>query len=166
MLIYHPAHDAYHAIFRALLIVETLQTLELEKLRLLDFYLLFPAELKQVRLPREHASAKKKAEQLFNIYHGPVNGRQTFRDLEPIQLAAIRALAASNLIDHQELEFGHAKRTLTPIPPSLIAPLNLSRERSDVMTDYVLKKFAELPLTGVGGLKERTKLLEYRYDAA
>jgi hypothetical protein len=166
MLIYHPAYDAYHAIFRALLILDALRSLEVEKLRLLDFYLVFPAELRHVRLPRTHRVDKLRAEKLLNVYRGPVNGMQAFRDMEPIQLAAIRALAASTLIDPAQLEKGHVIRTQVPVPADLTDPIRAARSMEQMMSDYVLGKLAEIPLRGTDGLKERTRLMEYRYDVA
>jgi hypothetical protein len=166
MLIYHPAYDAYHAVFRTLMIVEELHSLEIEKVRLLDFYLVFPAEIRHVRLPRGHLADKRRAERLVNVYHGPVNGAQAFRDMEPIQLAAIRALAASTLIDPTQYEQGYAVRSKEPVPNDLAKPVHSAKAREQTMTDYVLGKFASIPLRGSDGLKERTRLMEHRYDVA
>lgn len=164
MLIYHPAYDAYHCAFRALLIIETLGSVEIDKFRILDFYLVFPAELKIVRLPREHAQEKKRAATFANDYHGPVNNALTFRDIEPIQRAAMSALAASNLIDEKQFELGYAKRTGKLIPIELIELINISKNRNDTMSKYILDEFSKIPLRGIDGLKDRTKLMEYRYD--
>lgn len=166
MLIYHPAYDAYHAIFRALLVLEAIPSIEIDRLRLLDFYLTFPAELRHARLPRIHQADKRRAEKLANAYHGPVNGAQAFRDMEPIQLAAIRALAASGLLDPLQLENGHALRTKNRIPADLADRLSAAKVRKGMMPEYVLGKLAEIPLKGSDGLKERTRLMEYRYDVA
>lgn len=166
MLIYHPAYDAYHCAFRFLLFTETLKVVEIDKLRILDFYFVFPAELKNVRLPKGHSDEKKRAENFLNIYHGPVNSTQTFRDMEPIQMAAIRALAASKLIDEKQFELGIAARTETDIPLKLQESLNIALQRNDTMLPYLISKFAAISLLGAEGLKERTKLMEYRYDVA
>lgn len=166
MLIYHPAYDAYHCAFRALLIIETLGSVEIDKFRILDFYLVFPAELKTVRLPREHSQEKKRAATFANDYHGPVNNTLTFRDIEPIQRAAISALAASNLIDNKQFELGHAKRTEKLIPTEISELIKIAKDKNDSMNEYILSKFSKIPLRGIDGLKDRTKLMEYRYDVA
>ena len=50
MLIYSQAYDLYHTMFRILQIMEkTKEVLEVDKLRILDFYLAFPAELLEIR---------------------------------------------------------------------------------------------------------------------
>lgn len=48
MLIYHPAYDAYHCVFRMLLIAERVSGIEVEKARILDFYLVFPGMVKKI----------------------------------------------------------------------------------------------------------------------
>ena len=166
MLIYHPAFDAYHCIFRMLFIADALANLEFAKLRILDFYLCFPAEIASVQLPQEHIEYKKIARAAKNIYRGPVSGFRTFRDMEAIQIVACRMLAISGLIDTERLEHGNIVRTPSELPPTLSdASRGIWRENSELVK-YIIYKMSQIPLTGDGGLKQRTGLMEYRYDAA
>ncbi|WP_238913012.1 ABC-three component system middle component 5 [Achromobacter insolitus] len=164
MLIYHPAYDAYHCIFRSLLITGTLPTVEEAKLRILDFFLCFPAELQNVRLPVDHSGAKALAKSLKNVYHGPLSKQKAFRDMEHIQIAAFRTLAASGLLNAPELETGLIRRTGLPIPPELTSQLQNFFEKNKSLVNYLLTKLADIPLLGKDGLKHRTGLMEYRYD--
>lgn len=164
MLIYHPAYDAYHSAFRILLAVDDLQCVELPKLRILDFFLTFPAEVRNIRLPREHMGARKIAERLTNEYHGPVNAKKTFQDMEQIHMASVRALAASNLLDKDRLDAGFAQRTATPIPESFRILLTQARQRESEITEFIISGLGGLRTQGIDGLKDRTALLEYRYD--
>lgn len=166
MLIYHSAYDAYHCIFRTLVILEKLKVVEVVKLRILDFYFCFPAELKRIRLPRGHNEAKKIAAELANIYHGPVSAIQTFRDMEHIQLAAFRTLAASHLIDAAEFQSGLVRRSELALPQYLNEKVAEALGQNNRLTSYVVEKLADLPLLGVDGLKHRTGLLDYKYDIA
>lgn len=166
MLIYHPAYDAYHCVFRALLITDSVQVLEVAKLRILDFFLCFPAELRGIRLPKEHSEARKMAQGLKNQYHGPVSMKQTFRDMEHIQLAAFRTLAASRLVDTAELTSGLVRRTSTSVPQDLVHRLAEATAHNKQVVSYLTKQLAELPLLGIDGLKHRTGLMEHRYDIA
>ena len=34
-----------------------------------------------------------------------------------------------------------------------------------IVEKYIISRMIEMPLQGVGGLKQRTGLMEYRYDA-
>lgn len=165
MLIYHPAFDAYHCVFRMLAITESLRHLEYSKLRILDFYLCFPAEVAVVQLPQEHIELKKLARAAKNDYRGPVSTQRTFRDLESIQFSAARLLAASKIFDCEQLELGTTLRTNLKLPEALQANISAIRTSNDTVVEYVLTKMGEIPLAGVGGLKQRTGLMEYRYDA-
>jgi len=164
MLIYHPAYDAYHCVFRTLLLTDSLVAIEIQKLRILDFFLCFPAELSKVRLPREHSDAKRLAIQLRNDYHGPISINQAFRDMEHIHLATFRSLAASAVIDQTNIEQGIVKRTGIALKDELKRKIESVAERDKIILEYIVNRLGALPLNGLNGLKDRTGLMEYRYD--
>lgn len=166
MLIYHPAFDAYHCAFRMLAITSRHRLLEFSKLRILDFYLCFPAEIASVELPQTMATIRKFAKLEKNPYRGPVSHQRTFREMEAIQSAASRLLALTGIFSPTALEEGDVVRTGQALPQQLQAFVdNATKEKKEVV-EFILSKFAEIPLHGIGGLKQRTGLMEYRYDAA
>lgn len=169
MLIYHPAFDAYHCVFRMLVISSAVPSLDLAKLRILDYYMCFPAEVALIQLPQEHTEIRKAARTIKNEYRGPVSARRTFRDMEPIQHAAARLLAASGVFDSRQLEIGIVLRTSKVLPDALQHAQALESANSGpavAVSNYVLHKLSNLPLSGSGGLKQRTGLMEHRYDVA
>ena len=166
MLVYHPAYDAYHCVFRSLLITNHIKVIEVAKLRILDFFLCFPAEIQRIRLPREHSEARRLAQSSANQYHGPVSMHQAFRDMEHIQIAAFKTLAASQLITSNEFESGLVRRTDLAIPDELKAPLAGALVGNKTLVDYLVNKLGQLDLLGTDGLKHRTGLMEHRYDVA
>ena len=168
MLIYHPAFDAYHCVFRMLVISGAVPTLELAKLRILDYYMCFPAEVALIQLPQEHAEIRKVARTIKNEYRGPVSTHRAFRDMEPIQHAAARLLAASGVFDSRQLELGTVSRTTNALPDDLLKAqaLDPASSAATAVSNYVLHKLSSLPLSGSGGLKQRTGLMEHRYDVA
>ena len=89
MLIYHPAFDAYHCVFRMLALIDSLPDIEIDMLRLCDFYLVFPSEIERIRLPAELSHGRKIAKSSSSIYRDPINAKQAFRDMSEIQLAAL-----------------------------------------------------------------------------
>jgi len=96
-----------------------------------------------------------------NKFRGPVSSLRTFHDLEQIQNSAIRLLAASDVFDSKKLEEGIIRRT------SRVLPKEFSKDpsnQSSTLIDFVLTQLSALPLQGDGGLKQRTGLMEYRYD--
>lgn len=164
MLIYHPAFDAYHCVFRVLYITNTLTELEIEKLRIIDFYLAFPSEVMNIKLPREHTSIRKYAQKTQNVYHGPVNAKQTFRDMSNIQNAVIRSLGASNHLDKSALNEGVVLRTKKQVSDDLLNAFEIVSIKDNVINKFILEKLVDIPLNGIDGLKDRTGLMEYRYD--
>jgi hypothetical protein len=165
MLIYHPAFDAYHCAFRMLSITSQRRVVEFAKLRILDFFLCFPAEVANVQLPQEHGDIKKLAREARNPYRGPISASRTFRDLEPIQSASARLLALTGVFSISELEQGQVVRTGQALPDELQRVSVGDFAFSSPLDRYVLSRMADIPLAGIGGLKQRTGLMEYRYDA-
>lgn len=164
MLIYHPAFDVYHCAFRIIAVTNIHRVLDFPKFRILDYYLCFPAEVAAIQLPQEHSEIRKAARAAKNPYRGPVGGERTFRELEPIQSAAARLLALTGTLSPTELESGRIVRTGSPLPDVLAKSVKQSSGNFDEIQSYVLSRLAEFPLQGVGGLKQRTGLMEYRYD--
>lgn len=164
MLIYHPAYDAYHCVFRSVLITNYLSEIEIAKLRLLDFYLTFPAELSKASLPRELSHAKKIVAPYQNRYHGPVSGLQTFKDMEHIQISAFGTLAAAAIFEAESFSKGLVKRSTTIIFPEMQERIiNFENENKDLL-NLIVKDLSSIPLLGDNGLKKRTNLMEYKYD--
>ena len=152
MLIYHPAFDAYHCVFRILVISGVQPTLEIAKLRILDYYLCFPAEVALIQLPQDHTEIRKLARNIRNEYRGPVSANRTFRDMEPIQHAAARMLTASGVLDSRQLELGTVARTNIALPEKLLQAQALEpASPTAAVSNYVLHKLSSLPLSGVGG---------------
>ncbi|MDR6412370.1 ABC-three component system middle component 5 [Paraburkholderia terricola] len=166
MLIYHPAYDAYHCAFRMLVIAEHVRDAEIDKARLLDFFVLFPGMVGKIRLPDTLKALRAQAKAAANIYRDPVSGISTFREMRHIQEAALKSVAASGLIDIERFESGFVTRTQMPVPPALRNRLDEFVAANGPVVEGVLKGLSGIPLLGHDGLKHRSELMEYRYDFA
>ncbi|CAJ8168505.1 Uncharacterised protein [Burkholderia pseudomallei] len=166
MLIYHPAYDAYHCVFRMLLIAERASGIEVEKARILDFYLVFPGMVKKIRLPDALKELRAHAKTAGNVYRDPVSRTSTFMEMRHIQEAALKSVAASGLIELERFAAGYVVRSKAPIPLSLAAKLKEFVEANSPMADGILDGLSQIPLLGNNGLKHRSELMEYRYDFA
>ncbi len=164
MLIYHPGYDAYHCIFRLIAVIDKVQDLEIDKARILEFFLLYPSAIAQVKIPQGMTSIRKEAKLLSNQYHDPINIRTTFRDVRFIQDAALKCIAAASLIDLDRFELGYITRTQLPIPDSLNSCINSFIAKNENVSRFILDELSKIPLLGENGLKHRTELMEYRYD--
>lgn len=164
MLIYHPAFDAYHCVYRIAMLTEKVKELEYSKLRILDFYICFPAEIANIELPKDLQKIRAVAKVATNRFRGPVSPLRTFHDLEQIQNSATRLLAASDVFDSKKLEEGLIKRTSQALPTVFSKTTSDPSNQYGTLIDFVMTGLSELPLHGNGGLKQRTGLMEYRYD--
>lgn len=163
MLIYHPAYDAYHCVYRLIFITNTLRELEYAKLRILDFYLCFPAEIGNVELPQAQQKIRTVARRMKNKFRGPISVTRTFRDLEPIQQSAARLLTASGVFSAEKLEEGTVSRTDWEAP-SDFQKVSYTDSVNSELVNYIVNNLSTLPLGGLDGLKRRTGLMEFRYD--
>jgi hypothetical protein len=165
MLTYHPAFDLYNATFRILRLLDPLngEALELDRLRILDFYLLFPFLLGGIEFPAAAIKYKKHFVKKPSEYENISDPKRLFMRLEPYQLAALQCLAAYSLIDPIALKEEVVKRTSTALPPELQKAIDL-RNRESIEIDLLSGPFAKADLYGASGLKFKSDLFEYRYD--
>lgn len=164
MLIYHPAFDAYHCVYRIAMLTAKVKELEYSKLRILDYYICFPAEIAKIELPKQLKSIRADARVVANRFRGPVSPIRTFHDLEQIQNSATRLLAASDVFDSKGLERGVIRRTSQALPTVFSKATAGPSNQHGTLIDFVITRLSKLPLHGNGGLKQRTGLMEYRYD--
>lgn len=172
MIIYNQAFDLYHTIYRILLLLNKIEensSIEVERVRIWDFFLLFPYKISDIRLTREDNDLRELKKRFFkkskNPYDILLEERKIFEKLKPYQLSAINCIASYGIID---------KLTLLE---NRIVILNKS-----ILIDFI-SKFPDIPvkeknaiafltsphlhfsLYGTNGLKNRTNLMESKYDA-
>jgi hypothetical protein len=166
---FEPALDSYHAVFRLarlLPIIGSAGPLPIDTVRILDFYLVFPFRLDEMRFKQEHRRLRKVAKNYLQQkpYAKLPNDRQLIERMWPFEMAALETAGAKGFISVDSL----AEHRVEAIP--IVAKNELitsaeaaSSEQFDLMellgilaTDYAPN--------GSDGLKARTGLLEYRYD--
>ena len=146
------------------MLTEKVKKLEYSKLRILDYYICFPAEIAEISLPKDLKKIRADAKAAKNRFRGPVSPLRTFHDLEQIQNSATRLLAASGVFDSKDLEEGFIRRTSQALPTVFSKPTSASLNQYGTLIDFVITTLSEVPLHGDRGLKRRTGLMEYRYD--
>ena len=166
MLIYHPAFDIYNCVFRMLQLLSNMKQaeVELDRLRIWDFYLTFPNEARKISFPSDLAELKtifkKKA---ANPYEDLIDAKRILERMKSFQLAALKCIASYGLIDSKMLSKNIVKRTMKPIPDELEHQLKaLTTEKENIIK--LIVGFWELPLYGRHGLKDRTGLIDFKYD--
>lgn len=133
MLIYHPLNDVNHCVFRLLLILEKTQhdEIDLDLYRIIDFYLLFPHLLKEIKpFPAELSAFKKVLKDIPEPYENMSNIKRVMYDLESIQTTSIQNLISKNFLNIDAFKLKKIQRTEVELPDSITNHIN-SNELSE-----------------------------------
>ncbi len=166
MLNYHPSGDVFHCIYRILLLAHKskLSSIESDRLRLMDFYFMFPNLLQNLKVPREYLKLKKVFKGIAPPYEEMAAPKRLYFQLEPIQKNAIRSLVAKGYFDHSIYSEKSQVKLVKALPKKI---LHLFDQDEKVNGDWFLpfvSLFSEIQLSGESGLKLRSSMMEYRYD--
>jgi hypothetical protein len=140
------------------------EEIELDRLRIWDFYLTFPNEARKISYPNSLSELRSVFKQKEpNPYEDLIDPKRIIERMKSFQLAALKCIASYGLIDGKLLSKNIVKRTDKQIPKELSDKFqDLSIEKSNIIK--LIVGFRELPLYGQLGLKFRTGLIEFRYD--
>jgi len=166
MLVYHQAFDLYHCIFRMFQLLISLppKQYEVDRIKIYDFFLLFPHYIKNTRFPVAARKYRSYFSKLGNKYDTVDIPNQLFLRLNSYQTAALRSLASYEFINAELLKKNKIKLTDREIPEKLKMALASANDHNEE-TIYLLKEiFTNIPLYGPGGLKDRSGLMEYKFD--
>jgi hypothetical protein len=164
---YQPAFDPFHTIYRVFRLRDRFKDVEIQRGRIVDFYLLFPFRLSEITFKRGDQRCKKTATNYsdrrgYAIQPAP---RALFESMKPVYDAATQTMAAEGYLDNDALLRGMLTVTTKPLPGKLSARIFLDNEaESDLL--HCLYALLDYDLLGADGLKARTGLMEHRNDAA
>lgn len=158
MIVYHPVYDIYHCLTRTLKILRCLgnKSYEKDRIKIYDYYFLFPCETDNITLPRQFSAYKKICR--ANRYNKVYDVRNTFSQLESVQETAYKALASFGFIENNSLFDDIIKLTNNSIPENLLFDL------TDAETSYMELVTTFFENISIVELKKKTKLMEYRYE--
>ena len=169
-LTYQPAFDPYHAVYRFLRLREAVlqtKTLHEDQLKILDFYLLFPFRLDALRVQTGHRKYRKLAAQFSSKkpYGELPEDRVLFERMDSIQTAALDTLAIKGLIDEKLYLTGTISSTSVQLVGPLKQRVEADNEAESELVEFLTVLASDYELLGSNGLKDRSRLMEYRYDA-
>lgn len=162
-LVYHPAFDAYNALLRiARLLLAFPAGLDVAALRILDFYLLFPEAISKARMtPQLRSAVKRLSAQPRFPYDKVPASRSLFERMEAPHEAARQTLVSKGFIKPTT---GRMILQQSLLPTELL-DLALEHNKNEEHLVSALVAIGEaFPTNGPNGLKDRSGLLEYRYD--
>lgn len=168
-LAFQPAFDVFHTEFRFIRLRRLMRKdmpLHYDQLRIVDFYLLFFFRLQDVRLTNAHRSIKKLARELSaRRYENQPDDQLLFSRMEPIQRAAMDTLIANEFFDAEAFKRDFVVETDLKEPVALMKRIDDVNEQDVDIMESIRSLLNDYALLGPNGLKARTGLLEFRYDA-
>lgn len=167
MLIYHPAFDASHCAFRILKLFNSLtdiEYLELDRIKIIDFYIVFPKTMKYIKYPQDMDSKKIRKElNLINDTYRPCrNPYLISKKMSVIQDKVLQVLVINEYLSFSSIDNSYSKGqkfnqlSLT----NTLFENSLKHEIEILVLEFLLNH----PINNKDGLKDRTSLMEFRYD--
>lgn len=168
-LSYQPAFDSFHAVYRLLRLRDAIlpyKPLPKDHLKILDFYLLFPFRIDGFRLLSTQRKFKRLAKYYISTkpYGDLPEDKIIFNRMSAFQTAALDTLVKKQLIDADKYNQGIIQTTTILLPEPITTRLKENNTNQADLIEF-LAALADYELLGEGGLKERSKLMEHRYDA-
>lgn len=139
--------------------------IEFAKLRLIDFYFVFPHLLADIKLPQlENAGRLKKlSKALPTPYEKLPDKKRIFSEMGDFQIQAAHILKAKKILNMSDELRVRKGDNFTNDSISKLAIEN--SYLSNQFYSFLVEIFYHAELSGEAGLKKRTELMEYRYDA-
>jgi ABC-3C biological conflict system middle component len=164
--LWHPSFDAYHCSFRLLrlLVFKKEHAFLVEKLCILDFYVLYPVLLHRASMPND----VRRSFRVLGIARPESQFVQLpsekglFREISIYQKAAATNLVAKGLLDREQYLLGTAKLVPGTIPSKLLEDLKETNLKESQFMNFLVNQFGALELTGQRGLRVLTGLVRRR----
>ena len=166
MLTYHPAFDSYHCIFRMLYLLNAMEEkpFEVDLVKIFDFYLCVPSALSQFRYSSSLSRNKRWGQQLKNDYNNSNNFKSLFFEVNKIQDEVLVHLTSIELIDNSNYRNGEILFNREKLPNNIQALIKTNKSINADVLDFLITELKDLPLLGRGGIKDRSSLMDHRYD--
>ncbi|MGE4442489.1 MAG: ABC-three component system middle component 5 [Desulfomicrobium sp.] len=165
MIIYSEYKDIYHSAYRIISILNIINSeIEYNKLRIIDFFLVFPSLVNEISFPRQRGMSQLKnyASANFDTYEILPEKKQLFFEISPYQLQAVKILKAKGIINESDSTIYYNTDLKSE---SIDKLLHFSKYTSNNFYVKLIKTLFNIEYFGSDGLKKRSGLLEYKYDA-
>ena len=172
MITYNPAFDLYHCIYRMAHIVQCLsdgECFEVEKVRIWDFYLLFPSKLYDVSLRQTEDDLREARRQYIKANKSPYeysgDNRKLFEWIRPFQVSALNCLVSCGIISKDAYLNSQVCVCDRQALADFVARAGEISVREQNALSFLGLLSRHMSLASIDGLKARTRLLEFKYDA-
>ena len=134
-----------------------------DTLRIVDLYLMFPYLIADLDFPKGTGQQGRRIAGIASRFNRLPSPKVFLSQTKGLNLIVTSGLAGKDLISIEALANGQVTRTGSAISSDL---LSRADSRDLDLADYLGSRIATIPLLGKKGLKERSKLMEFRYDPA
>ncbi len=159
--IWHASRDPYHCAFRMIrLLACRSEAVPIERLRILDMLLLYPALLHRVSLP---SAIKERFRRLDleppakNFVRLP-SMASIWQDLQVYQSAALTHLGGRAILDNAEIRERRAILNREMLPTVLWDRACMVNDAHSPLMHFLVEDLSSLPITGKDNLMKRTGL--------
>ncbi|WP_232657427.1 ABC-three component system middle component 5 [Tenacibaculum maritimum] len=143
--------------------------IEIDRLRIWDFYLLFNNEIRKIKPRRNEKDFKGLLKELNlreeNPYQIIKDERKTLETIKPFQYSALNCLASYGIIDKKSLIEDQVYVKSRKLLIQYINSIGALSIREQNVISIVTSTFYDITLFGDKGLKNRTNLIESKYDS-
>lgn len=166
MILYHPAKDINHSIYRMIsILISVDDILSIDKLRLLDFYYTFPNLLKEIKpWPADIKASKKLISKIPEPYEKISNSSRLFYEISNIQKSSLATLHSKGILDDEKYRDGKLLLNVDELPKKLLQAIKDDEFLKSDVFKVISFDLLRTQWEGKKGLKSRTGLLEYKYD--
>lgn len=172
MVVYHQAFDLYHSVYRLLRLlthVKRGQFVEVDRLRIWDFYLLFPDKMHSIISSREEVDVKALIRTYMskqeNPYETVFDSRKIFEKIRPYQITAIKCLASYGIISKEMLKEDKVSVVSKDLMKDYLSKFEPLSPKEHNAIALLTSHYFLMSMFGPNGLKAKTQLLESKYDA-
>lgn len=145
------------------------ESFPIDKVRIWDFYLLFPTKLYNIHLKHSEDNIRKALHRFIkksrNPYEFRGDNRKLFEWIKPFQVSALSCLVSCGILNKDEYINGNVKVIDHKTLDTFVEESGSFTSEENNVLSFLSLLSKNMPLTGTYGLKYRTNLLEYKYDA-
>src|SRR5690606_21214128 len=125
------------------------------------FYYVYPHLLKNVKLPKQFKRYEAAIKNISDPFEITPSQKILFFELYKFQDSAIETLAQRSIIN---IYSSMVTLNLSPVPSTLKQAFEADYFSKSEFFRCLIESFPKLKLEGRGGFKDRSGLMEFRYD--
>lgn len=169
MLMYDWTLDPHHTFIRVCLILEIAskkrcQKIEYDRLRILDFILAKPTFIADIRCDNAWGSSVKSDFRKLKNDYNQFPKQSLFENMKNTLNTVLAYLESTQVIASDKSTRPSYLITFDALSKNLLDAINSQTSINQKAISLVHNHLIDYQLMGVNGLKDRTELMEYRYD--